>query len=645
MKNSKQTLIGIAIIAAIIFLALVPVRKEANAAFHSPEELVSLKAMMMVAAFDSTQYFPSSKECGGCHGFDFEGFALVDAEGQDINIYDDWRSSMMANSAKDPFWRAKVSHEVLVNPGHSEALQTTCTSCHAPMGHYSALYRGHDVYLMDSLLLDTLGLDGVSCGACHQISEENLGQQFSGQITYDTNRVQYGPYESPFGAPMISFAGFSPIYSEHINDAGICAPCHSLVVETANIDGTPTGSTFVEQATYHEWLNSKYNEDSISCQACHLPQIQDSVVISDNYLFLQGRSPFGKHEMVGANTFMLKLMKENKEELGIDATDENYDETIAKTFQMLQQRSIDLDLQMLNADLDSAYFRVEVINKAGHKFPSGYPSRRAFIQFTVTTEDSSYLFSSGLMDDDYEVIGQDEFYEPHYQVINQTEQVQIYEVINTDVNGDFSTILERAFVSVKDNRLPPLGFTTTHEVYDTTLIAGNALTDADFNRDASGEEGTGGDVVYYHVPLQGYNGLIDVTVRVYYQSLPPKWMEEIFAASTPEIETFRTMYNNADQSPVLVKEEKLEDIFINTINTTELAVEELQLFPNPSSGLVNLPNTPQPIRSIKIFNAAGQLVQSLSAPGNSFELPAAKGMYWIELRTSSTIYQSRVVRM
>ena len=38
---------------------------------------------------------------------------------------------MMANSARDPFWRAKVSHEILVNPAHSVGLQDKCTSCHA----------------------------------------------------------------------------------------------------------------------------------------------------------------------------------------------------------------------------------------------------------------------------------------------------------------------------------------------------------------------------------------------------------------------------------------------------------------------------------------------------------------------------------
>ena len=39
-------------------------------------------------------------------------------------------------------------------------------------------------------------------------------------------------------------------------------------------------------------------------------------------------------------------------------------------------------------------------------------------------------------------------------------------------------MLERAKFPIKDNRLPPLGFTTSHPTYDTTLIAGVDYTRA-----------------------------------------------------------------------------------------------------------------------------------------------------------------------
>ena len=81
-------------------------------------------------------YFAGSGECTLCHS------AMVNNAGEPVSIINDWRSSMMANASKDPFWRAKVSHETLVNPQHAETLEDVCTRCHAPMGHFNAHMTG-----------------------------------------------------------------------------------------------------------------------------------------------------------------------------------------------------------------------------------------------------------------------------------------------------------------------------------------------------------------------------------------------------------------------------------------------------------------------------------------------------------------------
>ena len=48
--------------------------------------------------------FASAGKCDHCHGYDENGMASTDGEGGDVNVVDDWSSTMMANSAKDPFW-------------------------------------------------------------------------------------------------------------------------------------------------------------------------------------------------------------------------------------------------------------------------------------------------------------------------------------------------------------------------------------------------------------------------------------------------------------------------------------------------------------------------------------------------------------
>ena len=211
----KFTLLALVVPPVVAALAFFPVDNQGNK-FHSEAELASFRQLTFSGQqpaitrspnsqitnlnlpIDSNILFPTAKTCGGCHGHDPLMSAFITSTGEDVNIYDDWRSTMMANSAKDPFWRAKVSHEIMVNPSHSKELQDKCTSCHAPAGHYQAkLHDKKDFYLLSDLYADSLGLDGVTCQACHAQAPELLGDLHSGQLNFDTNyiRVAYGPYK------------------------------------------------------------------------------------------------------------------------------------------------------------------------------------------------------------------------------------------------------------------------------------------------------------------------------------------------------------------------------------------------------------------------------------------------------------------
>lgn len=644
-KTYTKSSIAILVVSCILLFSMIPIRQNVTE-YHSEAEYNFYKTHMMFAPpIDSSIIFPTSGNCDGCHGFDPQGNGMVDSYGNDVNVTDDWQTSMMANSAKDPFWRAKVSHEILVNPNHSLDLQTKCTSCHAPQGHFTAILRGAEHYTIDEMLADTTAMDGVSCAACHIKSAENLGKEFSGEATYDTSRVIYGPYEMPFAPPMTDFVGFKPEFSEHINDAGICASCHTLLTNSVDLAGNYTGEQFVEQATYHEWINSAYDDNGsnpTTCQGCHMPRLEDQIVISANYIFLQGRAPYGLHDLVGSNTTMLKLMKENKEALNIEAQDEHFDETIAKTLVMLQQNSISTDLEMADLDQDSAYFDFKITNRAGHKFPSGYPARRAYVEFVATTDLGDTLFQSGVLQSDYEVAGQTEDTEPHFNTITSEDQVQIYELVLGDVNGDFTTVLERAHVGLKDNRLPPLGFSTNHPSYDTTLIIGNALTDPDFNYENS-TEGSGADIIHYHFPLNGYTGLVNISAKVFYQALPPKWMAPMFAENTPEIDSFRVMYENADLSPVLIATETMDSIFVQGVGTKNIVEANwLKVFPNPTSdGWISITKPENvEILSINLYDFTGRLLQQIRNDFTQVQLPSNGELFLIEIETE----RGRVIR-
>jgi hypothetical protein len=641
--KSKWLLFSI-LISLVLLLAAARGEKEQVLKYHSGEDIEMYRLLQGELPLGDNSMFTGSGKCAGCHGFDNNGFASVTPEGQDVNVVDDWRATLMANSAKDPFWRAKVSHEVSVNPQHREILEDKCTSCHAPMGRFAAIHDGFPHYSMEMLMNDSLGLDGVSCNSCHQQDPANIGKFFSGELEFVMDTL-YGPYggdpnEPPlFSDPMQSFIGYYPMYGEHVSKSESCAGCHTLITNTVNLDGVATGNKFVEQATYHEWLNSTYSAEigGIECQGCHMPRINEPVVISSNYAFLQGRQPFGLHYLVGGNTFMLELMRNRIDELDIAATEEHFDRVIDRTYDLLLNESVEFEITDLYVQDDTLMCELKITNRTGHKFPSGYPSRRAFVEFSVSDEDGEALFSSGKVRPDYEVEGQNEDYEPHYRIIDAEDEVQIYEMVLGDVNGHPTTVLERANSSLKDNRLAPLGFSTTHLSYDTTLIVGEALSDSDFNHE-NGVEGSGSDRILYKVALHGWEGNAIVNARFYYQSLPPKWMEEMFALSTPEIDSFKQMYEEEGPDPVLIADRE-ESLLIVGEKPLDFA-SSVMVYPNPviDSGRFTVRSRGEfLLTACDVYDSRGRRVVTWQGSARrelELALPEVQGTYFVDLRSA-----------
>ncbi len=569
--------------------------------------------------------FAGSGECLMCHD------EQVNSQGDFIGILSDWRSSMMANSSKDPFWRAKVSHETLVNPEHAALLEDVCTRCHAPLGHFNAHFNGQEYYAIADLEGDPLARDGVSCTLCHQVKPESLGN-YSGQMLIGENKTIWGPYENPFPNPMINHTGYTPTHSPHIRDAQLCGSCHTLLTPTIDHSGNLTGTYFPEQAIYHEWLNSEFSENAITCQNCHMPSIDDTVKISSMPPWLDGRSPFAMHHLAGANVFMLKLMKENMAELGITATPEQMDSTINRAKRMLQQNALTVDLTETGRTADTLFLELLLENHAGHKFPTGYPSRRAWVEVIVATNTDT-LFHSGKTDGSFNLLGENDDFEPHHDVINENGQVQIYEMVMGDVDLEPTTVLAYAYQHLKDNRIPPHGFSSEHFTWDTVAVAGNAMADPDFNKD-NGVEGTGRDRIKYHVPISGFTGALSVTAKVHYQTVSNRWLSQMFEYSSGEIDLFKTMYENADQTPVLVAS-------VDLVSTaTALSKQEDRFFtihPNPGGGQFFIQSEGQ-LSEVNIYDQNGRLKQTFGnfapVPANKlfgFTLDEPNGVYLVEV--------------
>ncbi len=504
-----------------------------------------------------TKHFSGSGNCAECHS------NLTDGE-NDVSIDKDWRSTMMANSSKDPFWQAKVHTEILRNPDYEDTIVEKCATCHMPMAKKQAEFDGEEIEIFEDGFLDPdndyhkLAMDGVSCTVCHQIQDDGkLGTKdsFSGNFTIDKDtprpdRPIFGHFPDPFPNPMRRHVEFTPVYSPHTLESKLCATCHTLYTPTVDENGNIVGE-IPEQTPYLEWEYSRFGDgtsDDISCQGCHMPVAKGAVVISNRPRTIQPRKPFYKHYFVGGNVFMLNIFKRNIQELGLTAEEEHFERTIQRTKDMLES-SAQLNIETITQNGDFLEIPVTVINKSGHKLPTGYPSRRVWIHLVVKDKDGNIVFESGSSTRDGKIIGNDadygSGYEPHYQIIDSQDKVQIYEPVMADTQGNVTYTLLKGAYYIKDNRLLPEGFDKQNAPSDIQ-VKGDAQVDPDF---------VGGqDRVLYKVDISGYEGPFTVEAYLKYQSIAYSFYKDLLKdeSNSKYVKVFKVLYEEENNQGYII---------------------------------------------------------------------------------------------
>lgn len=521
----------------------------------------------------TSSLFQGSGGCAFCH--QSNGTALVDGQGNDLSLATFWRSSLMANAARDPYWQAKVESEVAEHPALKDVIEDKCTTCHTPMGRTQAVHDGAAGYSLDEARQSSLAMDGVSCTLCHQIQPEGLGTEasFSGGYVIDDSRIIFGPYPDPVAGPMQAF-NFTPAFGAHLQGAELCASCHTLFTPYLDDDGNVAG-TFPEQVAFFEWQNSDHSRAGTQCQDCHMPRIEDPVIVASVPANMPAHSPFWQHHFVGGNVFMLKMLRDQGSALEVTATAEQFDRTLLLTRNQLRQSTARLSLNS-RVDAGNLQLDVTVENLAGHKFPTGFPSRRAWLHVKISNATGNVVFESGAFNSDGEIQNHAEGVEPHHDLIEHPDQVQIYESVMGDVNGEPTDTLLRGARYLKDNRLPPSGFTSTAQHYDVMAIQGAATQDSDFNHN-NDQEGSGTDIVHYSIPVSGQSGLLTVQVDLLYQAINPKFLNGLFRHDLPAVNQFKTWFEQADQTPELVHSQ-VQEIDLSGARPEITTYEEWRFF-------------------------------------------------------------------
>jgi hypothetical protein len=516
--------------------------------------------------------FSTALNCADCHSNDPQTDAMRDSSGDSIGMYDLWGASMMANSARDPFWRGMVAHEVEATPAAKEAIEDKCMNCHAPQAYTAAHAAGNTAkieMLHDSDARALLGLDGVSCTTCHKIEPDNFGQEesFSGGFVINPDQIAYGPFANPFSNPMINRSGFEPVQSNHVLESEMCATCHNLTTDALTAQGHPTGDKFAEQAPYSEWLNSAYNTDGgatpASCQSCHVPQTDGegnsiSTEIArrppgGTFPPTSARQPVGRHLFIGGNTLVPGILRDHADALQPQASAGQFDALIAKVRDQLRNRTATVSIKSLQKTGDGLSFRVALENLAGHKFPTSFPSRRAWLHVTVRDAQGNAVFESGAWDTRGRILGGDGEVlaieavdgpiEPHHDQIDSADQVQIYEPVMADPDGNPTYVLLRAAKYYKDNRLLPKGWSSTFVDIDRVAPVG-------VGSDSTYLAGT--DEVTYTVAVDDTTDAFTVEAELVYQVLGARFAAEIFESEANPTRVFEQYYDQADVTPELI---------------------------------------------------------------------------------------------
>jgi hypothetical protein len=252
------------------------------------------------------------------------------------------------------------------------------------------------------------------------------------------------------------------------------------------------------------------------------------------------RKRFARHGFQGANFFMLAMLERYRAELGVVALPQELSLSRQRTLELL--RTSAATVSIARAELRAGRLEAEVVvtNTAGHKVPTAYPSRRAWLRFVVSDETGRRLFSSGALRPDGSIEGNDNdrdprAFEPHRLVIEAPDEVQIYESIMLDGRGRVTTGLLTAVRYAKDNRLLPRGFDKA-AAGDDYAVRGDAKDDPDF-------QGGGDRVVYRPMLPAGAVGPFRIEVELLYQPIAFRWAHNLEAyRDAPEPARFVRYY-------------------------------------------------------------------------------------------------------
>ena len=358
---------------------------------YSEDKLTLIKFSDNAERYHSEDWTNSAK-CKSCHE----------------DIFNQWADSNHRNlTSANPYYMVS---EALAAEDKGENFRQWCMGCHNPSAvttkQKASSHGMTDNFLSDELfekgaktLLDDFKKhgnfrleEGVSCVACHRITEANSRGNASYSLDL-TNRKKYSFEDS--SSDMGQWLGKKFInskpqvhkdsYSKELyKDSKYCASCHNEFLPNFL---SKTNKKVV--STFDEWKKSPFNNPKDptkhkTCIDCHMTNLSDG-----EFSPLKGQSTIGGkikkdikvHYFSGSNHFLSGLKNKTHED---------------QTIQLLKTSA------KLDIDIKDGKLIVGVKNVgAGHHLPTGVADfRELWLDITVKDKDGKIVFESGKLKKD-----------------------------------------------------------------------------------------------------------------------------------------------------------------------------------------------------------------------------------------------------
>jgi hypothetical protein len=598
--------------------------------------------------------------CASCHG----------TYNAAVEPWHNWRGSLMAQAARDPFFFACMA----IAEQDAPSVGDICIRCHSPGGWQ----EGRSVDTSGDLL-NAKDRHGVHCDFCHRMVDYNYipgvspaqdvavlatisplpTQYANGQFINDPLPLMRGPYAD-------AQASHDFVESPFHREADVCGTCHDVsnpvYIRSGPVDYTL--NTFNLQhpdmdirnmlpieRTYSEWSVSAYAVAGVyapqfagdkpdgmvsTCQDCHMRDVTGK---GANENTAPNRNDLPLHDLMGGNIFVTDIIATYYPD---EVDQSQLDDAKSRAERML---GLAATLEVTPEDFGAT---VRVTNQTGHKLPSGYPEgRRIWLNVKGFNAADSLVYESGAYDFPTAQLDLDDATAKIYE-IHPGLSLGLAPALGLPPGPSFHFVLNDTVYH--DNRIPPRGFTNAN--FD-------AIQSPPVHHHY--DDGQYWDDTEYSMPAE----VESVIVTLYYQTTSKEYVEFLRNENHTN-QAGQNLYDSwvaQGKAPPFMMAQAAVGVAVTSGAPVDRPGETLvfamkQNFPNPFNGLTRIAYSVASREHVKIsvYDIQGRevctLVDGVHEPdhyeitwdaGNTRGEPLPTGIYFLRYRAGSHIFSKKAM--